>query len=143
MNQRDRSSEIDETLQTWRLVATGLAEPPDPSFPVNGFPSDAVRDAYLSRIDEWPEQEIRTILRNMLGESRNLPAYDELQLAMLKATKAGLTGGSTERDMPTSDPTGDLAAARPVFTEYERRVILAAAKKTSVPTWEGLTWVID
>ncbi len=140
---KGESADVESTLSIWRLVATRQADPPDDFFPVNGFPSDPVRDAYLSRIDRWPEDEIRAILRNMLGESRNLAVWDELQLEIIRRTHTRASDPSVDLDRAFSAKIGDLAAVRPTFTEYERRLILTATKKSSLPTWEGLTWILD
>jgi restriction system protein len=132
------SMDAEELLSMWRLVSTGKALPPDQFFPVITFPTDGVRDLYLRRIDGWPEEEIRSVLRNMLGESRNLPVHDELQLAILQHTHR-----SRELDSAAGSQPKDRAAERPKVTEYERRLIFSAAGKTTVPVWEGLAWVLD
>ncbi len=143
MSQDGGEADVESTLNTWRLVAIGKAEPPTGSFIGNAFPSDAVRDAYLSRIDQWPEEEVRAVLRNMLGHSRDLAVYDELQLAILKRSRGEAAAAGSVAAAAAVASTSDQAAIRPAFSEYERRLILAAAKKTSVPVWEGLTWVLD
>jgi restriction system protein len=128
-------------LDIWRAVATGQSQPPTPDFDSAAFPTDAIRDEYLRRIDEWPEHEVRSILRAMFGESRDIPVLDELRLAILIQSRRGDAGVSTQE----SDirHVADLAATRPEFTEYERRLILQRSGRRSTPTWEGLTWVLD
>lgn len=130
-------------INIWRAVVTGQTEPPSIEFNSAAFPSQAIHDEYLDRIDEWSENEVRTVLRGMLGESRDIPVVDELRLAGLILSREAAAA-----DAPVISPDklreiADLAAARPEFTEYERRVILRRAGRSSTPTWEGLTWVLD
>ena len=42
-----------------------------------------------------------------------------------------------------SGAVDDSLGARPQFSDYHRRAILAAAGESSEPTWPGLTWVLD
>jgi restriction system protein len=132
----------DTNLDEWRSVLTGQQPQPSDDFIVVAFPSDEIAEEYLRRIDEWPEEEVRTILRTLLGESRSINLHDRLQLQILKATKLRAIEEQEEQAAPDTPPV-DPAATEVGFSEYERRIILAAAGKTTQPTWQGLTWVLD
>lgn len=74
---------------------------------------------------------MRNVLRTFLGSSRTIDEYDRLQAHLLKLGRQ-------------CSPQELLdAESSPTFTEYERRLIRHFAAGSDVPTWEGLTWVID
>lgn len=124
-----------EELEYWLSVMTGSVPQPSADFIVIAFPTDDVRYEYLRDVSNRAETEVRQVLANLLGSSRSAPEWDALQIEILKATRsAGMT------------PPGavdDSLGARPQFSEYHKRAILAAAGKSSEPTWPGLTWVLD
>lgn len=125
-----------EELEYWLSVATGLVPQPSDDFIVIAFPTDAIRDEYLCDILSQPESEVRQVLANMLGRSRSIPEWDALQIEILRAMRSA--------DMvPSAGGVDDSLGTRPQFSDYHRRVILAAAGKSSEATWPGLTWVLD
>ncbi|MFE1594198.1 restriction endonuclease [Nocardia sp. NPDC058705] len=117
------------SLDEWRAVVRGSLPAPTPDYPVITFPSDELRAAYLKKASAWPENEVRDTLRIMLGQSRNIPEWDDLQLQIIKSARLSSDSGGN----------GDHQS----FSEYERRLILRAHGKSSEPTWPGLTWVLD
>ena len=121
------SYELDE----WLEVQRGLSPQPSPDYLVATFPTEDIRAAYLAVAAGRPEDEIRIILRNFLGSSRSIDVHDQLQLQFLK-DRATATASEEE-----------LASWSPRFTEYERRVVLRASGKSLLPTWEGITWILD
>ena len=124
-----------EELEYWLSVATGLVPQPSDDFIVIAFPTDAIRDEYLCDTSSRPESEVRQVLANMLGHSRSIPKWDALQIEILRAMRSA--------DMVQSGAVDDSLGARPQFSEYHKRAILAAAGESSEPTWPGLTWVLD
>lgn len=131
-NNRDVAS---EELEYWLSVVAGGESQPSDDFIVIAFPTDAVRDEYLRDISSRAESEVRQVLARMLGHSRSLPEWDALQLRLLNSMR---TAG-----MAPSGAVEDSLGARPQFSQYHRRAILAAAGESSEPTWPGLTWVLD
>lgn len=119
-------------LDEWVAVVQGQLAQPSPNYIVVMFPSDEVRDTYLSTITVRSEQEVRSVLRTFLGDSRTVELIDRLHLDSLKARRRLITEGAA------SHPTNDLS-----FTEYDRRVIGFFAGASATPTWEGITWVLD
>ena len=119
-------------LEAWVAVVQGLLAPPSPDYIVVMFPSHEVREAYLSTITERPENEVRSVLRTFLGDSRTVDLTDRLHFDFLRARQRRITEG----DIP--DLRADFS-----FTEYDRRVIGHFAGKSMTPTWEGITWVLD
>ena len=124
-----------ENLEYWLSVVAGDEAQPSDDFIVIAFPTDAVSDEYLRDISDRPESEVRRVLASMLGRSRSLPEWDALQVGLLKATHSVGT--------PPSGAVDDTLGSRPMFSDYHRRAILAAAGESSEPTWPGLTWVLD
>lgn len=132
---RDSRDVDSEELEYWLSVVTGGIPQPSDDFIVIAFPTNAVRDEYFSDISRRAESEVRRVLASMLGHSRSLPKWDALQLELLDvARSAGMLPSGAE---------DDSLGSRPHFSEYHRRAILAAAGKSSEPTWPGLTWVLD
>ncbi len=132
---RDSQNVASEELEYWLSVMTGRAPQPSADFIVIAFPTDAVRGEYLCDISSRSESEVRQVLANMLGASRSVPEWDALQIGIWRATcSAG---------MAPSGAVDDSLGARPPFSDYHRRAVLAAAGESSVPTWPGLTWVLD
>lgn len=132
---RDSRDVDSEELEYWLSVVTGGIPQPSDDFIVIAFPTNAVRDEYFSDIRRRAESEVRRVLASMLGHSRSLPKWDALQLELLDvARSAGMLPSGAE---------DDSLGSRPHFSEYHRRAILAAAGKSSEPTWPGLTWVLD
>ena len=122
-------------LEYWLSVATGKVPQPADDFIVIAFPTDTIRDEYLGGISDRAESEVRKILANMLGHSRSIPEWDALQLQLMKAMRSA--------GMHRSEVADDSLGSRPQFSDYQRRVILAATGKSSEPTWPGLTWILD
>ena len=120
-------------LDCWLSVVTGSVPKPADDFVVIAFPTDAIRGEYLCGISDRAESEVRKILASMLGCSRSLPEWDALQIMKSKFS-AGM-----HRSEAAEDSLGSL----PQFSDYQRRVVLAAVGKSSEPTWPGLTWVLD
>lgn len=121
------------TLDDWRAVLTGQRPQPNHSFIVVAFPNEDVRSEYLRNAKKWPDEEIRCILRTMLGESRDVPIWDDFQLGGLQAVQRARKEGFLDLK----------PRAWPRFNEHERRLILRKAQKIDIPVWEGLTWVLD
>jgi restriction system protein len=111
-------------LDDWRAVMMGKSPQPSDAYLVICFPCQEIAEQYLTRISEWPEEEIRSVLRSMLGGTRDVPLTDRLDLRITEGRRAA------------------AVAAEP-FTEHERRLILRYSGHSSAPVWEGLTWVID
>ena len=111
----------------WVAVLTGQLEQPSVDYIVIAFPTEEIRDSYLTIADERPDQEVLAILRTLLGGSRTVEPADELHLASLKARQRMTQHASS--------------AFR--LSEYDRRVISFFGGVSKTPTWEGLTWVID
>lgn len=122
-------------LDYWLSVVAGKVPQPADDFIVIAFPTATIRDEYLGGILGRPESEVRKILANMLGGSRSVPAWDALQIRLMKAMPSP--------GMHRSEADDDSLGSRPQFSDYQKRVILAAAGKSSEPTWPGLTWVLD
>ena len=122
-------------LDYWLSVVTGKVPQPADDFIVIAFPTDAIRDEYLGGISGRPESEVRKILESMLGRSRSIPEWDALQVQFMKAMRSA--------GMHRSEVADDSLGSRPQFSDYQKRVILSAAGKSSEPTWPGLTWVLD
>ena len=122
-------------LDYWLSVVTGKVPQPADNFIVIAFPTEAIRGEYLGGISGRAESEVRKILANMLGHSRSIPEWDALQLQIMKAMRSA--------GLHRSEAADDSLGSRPQFSDYQRRVILAAAGKSSEPTWPGLTWVLD
>lgn len=119
-------------LDVWVSVVQGQLAQPSPDYIVVMFPSDEVRDLYLSTINGRPEQEVRSVLRAFLGDSRTVELTDRLHLDSLKARQRLIP------ERGASHPRTELS-----FTEYDRRVIGFFAGASTKPTWEGITWVLD
>lgn len=122
-------------LDYWLSVVTGKIPQPADDFIVIAFPTDTIRDEYLGGVSGRAESEVRQVLASMLGRSRSVPALDALQIRVMKAMHSA--------GMHRSEAADDSLGSRPQFSDYQRRVILAAAGKSSEPTWPGLTWVLD
>lgn len=122
-------------LDSWISVVTGKVPQPSDDFIVIAFPTETIREEYLSGVSDRAESEVRKILECMLGRSRSIPDWDALQIQITKAMLPA--------DMDESEPADDSLGSRPQFTDYQKRAILAAAGKSSEPTWPGLTWVLD
>lgn len=116
-------------------MVTGDVPQPSKDFIVIAFPTDAVRDEYLSNISIRAESEARQILATMLGRSRSLDEWDALQLEILRAEH--------NADLQSLAATDDSLGAWPEFSDYHRRIIFAASGRSNEPTWPGLTWVLD
>lgn len=121
---------VEYSLEHWRSVQRGKIAHPSDDYVVVAFPTEAIRGEYLAGVSKWPEEEIRRILRNMLGDSRSVPLIDQLNLVRLRA-------------VIQSGQLADRQTQPRHFTEYDRRLILNAAGKISLPTLPGLSWVID
>src|SRR6516165_6721084 len=93
-------------LAEWRAVMTGKLPQPSAEYLVICFPNQEIAEQYLADISEWPEEEIRSVLRNMLGGTRDVPLWDRLHLEIMKGRR-----------------TAAGTAAEP-FSEHERRLIL-------------------
>ncbi len=111
-------------LDEWRAVMRGKLPQPSAEYLVICFPNQEIAEQYLADISEWPEEEIHSVLRNMLGVTRDVPLSDRLELRIMKGRRA-------------------VAGTAEPFTEHERRLILKYSGQSSDPVWEGLTWVID
>lgn len=114
---------------------TGKVPQPADDFIVIAFPTDSIRDEYLQDISGRAESEVRKILTNMLGSSRSIPEWDNLQLQLLHSVLSA--------DIRRSEPSDDSLGSRPQFSDYHRRALLAADDESNEPTWPGLTWVLD
>lgn len=125
------SERMSNELDDWLAIHHSLSPADEPDVLVAAFPSEEIRMAYLSTAAERSEEEARTLLYSFLGESRSLPEYDRLNLVSLQHRGLSVRGPSTD------------SGWTPRFTEYERRLITSAAGRSSLPTWEGLTWVLD
>ncbi len=124
-----------EELEFWLSVVTGAVPQPSNEFIVIAFPTDAVRDEYLSDISSRAESEVRKVLATMLGSSRSLEEWDDLQVQILQLMHTeGIAPPGVE---------GDSLGTRPQISDYHRRAILAGAGMSAEPTWPGLTWVLD
>lgn len=123
----------DTSLADWRAVLRGERPQPNDRYIVVAFPNGTVRAEYLSRAKEWPDEEIRSVLRVMLGEARDVPRWDDVQVRGLQAIQR-----AREEGLFDPKPLG-----WPRFNEQERRLILRRAGEISTPIWEGLTWVLD
>lgn len=88
--------------------------------PNNAFPSDKMRDEYLSSIANRTEGEVLKLLRRFLVHSGRY-GHDEFIL----------------RNVVGIARTDKKQFARLARTEYFRRLL------SRRPTWEGNTWVID
>ena len=118
-------------LDQWRTIASGEVPQPSRDYIVIAFPNEEVAQAYLSRASTWPEEEVRSILRTMLGASRSEPFHDRLNVEFARQR---LLNPSTNHD----------GLLRPqIFSEYIRRAILSVTGRSHQPTIEGLTWVLD
>lgn len=125
------SPENKVTLEQWRQAFTGIEEPVE-GHTNRMFPNETVRSTYLKDAQSWPDQEVRNILRLMLGESRS--DTDPFVLFGLKA-KVALNG--VDQHSHNIDKRGWI-------TEPDRRALMRKSGKSNVPpTWEGLTWVLD
>ncbi len=111
-------------LDEWRAVMRGKLPQPSADYLVICFPNQEIAEQYLADISEWPEEEIRSVLRTMLGSTHDVPPWDRLYLRIMKGRRAAAG---------TDEP----------FTEHERRLILRYSGRSSDPVWEGLTWIID
>lgn len=90
------------------------------------FPSERLREEYLSTISARTDAEIRFLLRRFLVPSGKLN-HDDFRLEyLLRACKS-----SDERTKEW------------VRLEQNRRLIIAALTKGAVAPWEGITWVMD
>lgn len=124
-----------EELEFWLSVVTGAVPQPSNDFIVIAFPTDAVRDEYLSDISSRAESEVRKVLATMLGSSRSLEEWDDLQVQILQLMHtAGMAPPGAE---------GDSLGTRPRISDYHRRAILASVGRSTEPTWPGLTWLLD
>ncbi|SPT63010.1 restriction endonuclease [Actinomadura madurae] len=117
------------TLEEWRAVTSHKRPQPSPDYIVVAFPNEEIKEDYLSNISSWPEEEVRNIIGNMLGDARGPTLLDKITAQALEATG------------PVIYTDGEL---RPrAYTEFEKRLILNLAGKTKQPLWPGLTWVLD
>jgi hypothetical protein len=114
---------------------TGEVPQPADDFIVIAFPTDTIREQYLRGISGRRESEVRKVLASMLGGTRSVAEWDALQIQIMKATYSAKTS--------PPDLSDDSLGSRPLFSDYERRAILAASGKSTEPTWPGLTWVLD
>lgn len=115
----------------WVAVATGRHPQPSGDYIVVAFPSEEIRDQYLSSIEDRHDEEFRSILRTFLGGSRTVEPSDSLHLSGLRARhEIARSQAARASDLPT-------------LSEYDRRVIAYFAGASATPTWEGLTWVVD
>lgn len=114
---------------------TGKIPQPSDDFVVIAFPTETIREEYLRGIPGRSESEVRKVLANMLGQSGSVSKWDVLQIQILKA--------KLPADMDGSEPGDDSLGSRLVFSDCQRRAILAAAGESGEPTWPGLTWVLD
>jgi hypothetical protein len=117
-------------LDEWRAIACGRVAQPSDNYIVIGFPDDDVAQAYLSQASRWLEDEVRSILRTMVGSSRSVPLLDQLNVARL-------------RHIQSTIPSDASVITRPRFSEYARRAILSVVGRSKEPTLEGLTWILD
>jgi len=117
-------------VDEWVAVLERRATPPSRDYIVVAFPNDEIRDSYLATVADRPDEQVRQILREFLGESRTVSITDRLHLDFLRARKR---------------TTGEGAEGAPdaPLTEYDRRVILRFTGRSKAHTWEGLTWVLD
>lgn len=121
---------INYELEEWTNVLCGRQKQPFDYYIVNSFPTDLLRDEYLSVASTRDEAEVRSILRRFLGESRSHPYLDKIHAHVLK---------NAAQEYKSEGKDG----AQRQFNEYDRRVILNVSGASSVPTLEGLTWVLD
>lgn len=98
-------------------------QPGEPPFLVVCFPNESVRDECLASARLWPEERVTQVLRCFLGESRDIRDHDELLLRSL-AEAHRHDGGHSMR-------------------EWDRRAIARYLGGSTVPVWEGLTWILD
>lgn len=121
---------IEYSLDQWRTVMSQREPAPSKNYIVIAFPTDEIKRKYLEHISEWPESEIFQILANMLGDSRSLTWLDRIHFEHIQ--EYGPISSRSDRDLGGRQ-----------FTEYERRVILAATGQGDEPVWPSLTWVLD
>lgn len=115
----------------WLLVMCHRTQQPSPDYLVAAFPTDEIREAYLSIASERAEQEVRHILRAFVGHSRSLGSFDRLQVLSIEALRKEQGREATKNGWS------------PRFTEYEIRALNHLSGTSSTPTWEGLTWALD
>jgi len=99
-------------------------EAPDDLITTWAFPSDNVRDAYLTSIGDRSEAEVRALLRLFLVPSGSLGA-DRLRLAYL--------------DHLRQNAPDQLEQAK--SKEFVRRLL--RIDDPDEPPWQGLTWILD
>jgi restriction system protein len=90
------------------------------------FPSNEVRDAYLTSVGRRTNAEIFRLLRQFLVPSGSM-GVDNLHLASLVAS----------RESAPEVFQGMLEL------EYTKRLLLHVKDRNKPPPWEGITWVLD
>jgi restriction system protein len=90
------------------------------------FPTERHKEEYLATIHNRTDEEVKKLLLRFLIPSSTL-GIDEIRFGYLV-------------DVQKSSPEKFKQLMR---FQYNRRLLLFGAKKSPIPPWEGITWVLD
>lgn len=125
MSSESQVSNVEDlTVDEWLSL---IFDPsPDAFIPDHRFPTDRHLDEYISTIQKRSDNEIRRLLLRFLVQSGAF-GIDKFRLEWLLLDKKG----SPER------------FAAMMNMQFYRRLVTFASGKSTIPPWEGITWVID
>ena len=124
----DTNDEVIETknmpLEEWLKLI--FNPPPKTLFIDYEFPTDKHKNEYIATIDQRSEDEVRKLLGKFLIPTGTLGS-DEWAFEYLLWSKKSKTDRYKMQ----------------INHSYFRRLFLFATKKSKIPPWEGITWIVD
>ncbi|MGE0085948.1 MAG: restriction endonuclease [Desulfococcaceae bacterium] len=113
------------SLEEWLSI---LFNPPNGKMFIDyEFPTNKHKEEYINNIEKRSDEEIFALLLKFLIPSTLMPTHDQFSfinlIEMLKKDRNNID--------------------RYLNNQYYRRLFLYGFKKSKIPPWEGITWILD